>query len=295
MHAVPLRRRPARPAGGPPAGGHGVLAEHREPGARGHVRDAGLLAPLRPARRHRAEEHGRGAGRRDDPRGHVREHGAPGRGPLDLRPADGPLPDGAARRPRDARGPRGHDGRPVRARVDERDRGRPRLHWKPVGTGGFATGALGDDGLQREEVYQGYSAIGGSRFAADGDWSHSSGNGTVDFGDFHFDRADARLQYVAPGSQTDLFAGYQASFFGWPNLYTPFDSDETENLQTVLVALNSRAELGPASSSRGAFSTGATRTTTPLTGSRRSGPSTPTSTRPGSTAPRSAAARSTTA
>ncbi len=116
--------------------------------------------------------------------------------------------------------------------------------WKQIGSGGFATGALGDDGLQREEVYQGYSALGSSGLAADADWSHSSGNGTVDFGDFHFDRADARLEYAAPGSVTDLFAGYQASFFGWPDLYTPFDSDETENLQTVLVALNNREELG---------------------------------------------------
>lgn len=116
--------------------------------------------------------------------------------------------------------------------------------WRQVGTGGFATGAIGDDGLQREEVYQGFAGSGASHLAADADWAHSSGNGTVPFGDFHFDRADARLEYVAPGSMTDLFAGYQSSFFGWPNLYTPFGSDETENLQTVLVALNNREDLG---------------------------------------------------
>ena len=117
-------------------------------------------------------------------------------------------------------------------------------NWKAVGTGGFATGAIGDDGLQREEVYQGLAGSGASHLAADADWAHSSGNGTVPFGDFHFDRADARVEYLAPGSVTDLFAGYQSSFFGWPNLYTPFGSDETENLQTVLVALNNREELG---------------------------------------------------
>jgi vitamin B12 transporter len=116
--------------------------------------------------------------------------------------------------------------------------------WKPIGTGGFASGAIGDDGLSREEVYQGYAGTGASHLSADADWAHSSGNGTVPFGDFHFDRADARLEYLAPGSVTDLFAGYQASFFGWPNLYTPFDSDETENLQTVLLAANTREDLG---------------------------------------------------
>ena len=123
--------------------------------------------------------------------------------------------------------------------------------WKPIGVGGFASGALGDDGLSREEVYQGFVGQGASHLAADADWAHSAGNGTVPFGDFHFDRAAARLEYVAPGSVSDLFAGYQASFFGWPNLYTPFDSDETENLQTVLVDFNTREDLGPGPVLRG--------------------------------------------
>jgi hypothetical protein len=116
--------------------------------------------------------------------------------------------------------------------------------WRPVGGAGFASGAVGNDGLQREEVYEGLSGTGASHAAADADWAHASGNGTVDFGDFHFDRADARLEWAAPGSQTDAFIGYQASFFGWPNLYTPFDSDETENLQTVLAVVNNREDFG---------------------------------------------------
>ena len=53
-----------------------------------------------------------------------------------------------------------------------------------------------------------------------------------------------RLQLAGPDSQTDLFYGYQTKFFGWPNLYTPFGSDETENLQTALLALNHRARWG---------------------------------------------------
>ncbi|HZZ19101.1 MAG TPA: TonB-dependent receptor [Opitutaceae bacterium] len=116
--------------------------------------------------------------------------------------------------------------------------------WRPVQNAGFISGALGNDGLQREELYQGVTGFFGSRLSADADWAHSSGNGTVPFGDFHFDRADARAEWKAGGSQTDVFAGYQASFFGWPNLYTPFNSDETENLQTVLIAGNNREDLG---------------------------------------------------
>jgi vitamin B12 transporter len=115
--------------------------------------------------------------------------------------------------------------------------------WRPIAESGFASAAVGDYALNREEFYQGVAGQGTRRFAADADWAHSAGNGTVPFGDFHFARADARAQYVAPGSQTDLFVGYQASFFGWPNLYTPFDSDETENLQTLLLAVNNREEL----------------------------------------------------
>ncbi len=116
--------------------------------------------------------------------------------------------------------------------------------WRPIAGTGFANTSVGNDGLTREELYQGVAGAGTNHLAADADWSHAEGNGTVPFGDFHFDRADARAEWIAPGSRTDLFAGYQASFFGWPNLYTPFDSDETENLQTVLVALNNRENLG---------------------------------------------------
>ena len=116
--------------------------------------------------------------------------------------------------------------------------------WRPVRNAGALSVAVGDDGLGREEVYQGWAGSGPSHLAADADWAHSSGNGTVPFGDFHFDRAAARAQWVTPTSQTDAFAGYQASFFGWPDLYTPFNSDETENLQTVLLAGNTREDLG---------------------------------------------------
>jgi vitamin B12 transporter len=55
---------------------------------------------------------------------------------------------------------------------------------------------------------------------------------------------NVRLQRADATAQTDLFAGYQGKRFGWPNMYTPFNSNETENLQTLLFALNHRVELG---------------------------------------------------
>ena len=119
--------------------------------------------------------------------------------------------------------------------------------WRPVQTGGFASVAAGTDGLDREEFYQGYVSdqqLFGQRVATDAAWAHSAADGTVPHGDNYFDRVAGRVQLAGTRSQTDLFAGYQAKFFGWPNLYTPFNSNESENLQAVLVALNHRVDLG---------------------------------------------------
>jgi vitamin B12 transporter len=73
----------------------------------------------------------------------------------------------------------------------------------------------------------------------------SRSDGPILHGDHDFRRANLRIQRVRGGGQTDLVAGYQSKFFGWPNLYTPFNSPESENLQTVLVALHHRQEAGP--------------------------------------------------
>ncbi len=119
--------------------------------------------------------------------------------------------------------------------------------WRPVRTAGAASIGAGQYGLQREEFYQGYASdqqLGGQRVAADVAWAHSQSDGSVPFGDSNFDRVNGRVQFAGKSSQTDLFAGYQAKFFGWPNLYTPFNFDETENLETLLLALNHRTDLG---------------------------------------------------
>ena len=119
--------------------------------------------------------------------------------------------------------------------------------WRPVQTGGALLLAAGGDRLNREEFYQGYASgaqILGQRLAADVAWAHSDADGSVPFGDNHFDRVNARVQLAGPSAQTDFFAGYEAKFFGWPNLYTPFNSKESENLQALLIALNHRIDWG---------------------------------------------------
>jgi outer membrane receptor protein involved in Fe transport len=119
--------------------------------------------------------------------------------------------------------------------------------WRPIRTGGLAAIGAGQYHLDREEFYQGAvggPAVAGQRLAGDIAWAHSRSEGSVPFGESHFDRANVRLQLAGANSQTDVFAGYQAKFFGWPNLYTPFNSDETENLETLLYGINHRTNLG---------------------------------------------------
>lgn len=118
--------------------------------------------------------------------------------------------------------------------------------WRRIRTGGALSAAVGEDRFRRGEFYQGVvrEAGGGWRVGADVSVARSESDGAVPFGEHRFDRVNGRVQVARGKAQTDLFAGYQAKFFGWPNLYTPFNSAETENLQTTLFALNHRVEFG---------------------------------------------------
>lgn len=119
--------------------------------------------------------------------------------------------------------------------------------WAPIRAGGNLTATGGPDASNRQAFYQGWvRELGreGWQVAADLEAARSESDGPITYGDHKFGRVGGRLQVRGPRSQTDLFAGYQAKFFGWPNLYTPFNSPESENLQTVLVAFNHRTDLG---------------------------------------------------
>jgi hypothetical protein len=117
--------------------------------------------------------------------------------------------------------------------------------WRPIQQRGEATVALGDFNTNRQSLYQGLTLPGGQGLAADIELSRSESDGSVPFGDHDFTRAAGRLQIQGPDSQTDFFAGTQHKFFGWPNLYTPFGFNETENLRTTLCIFNHRARLSP--------------------------------------------------
>ncbi len=127
--------------------------------------------------------------------------------------------------------------------------------WRRIQTAGFVRIGAGQYDSRRAEFYQGYTRPGaGAQIAADVAIAHSRSEGAVPFGEHRFDRANLRLQRSGQSGQTDLFAGYQAKFFGWRNLYTPFNSNETEDLETTLFLVHHRQNLGGGDYLDGGFS-----------------------------------------
>lgn len=115
--------------------------------------------------------------------------------------------------------------------------------WRPIENRGQLTVGAGQSGFNGQSFYEGRvypREIFGGQFAADVEWARSTSDGSVAYGDHDFQRVAGRIQHRTAQHQTDVFAGYQAKFFGWPNLYTPFGVNETENLQSILFALNHR-------------------------------------------------------
>lgn len=121
--------------------------------------------------------------------------------------------------------------------------------WSQIREGGSLTLGGGDHDLNFQRIHHGLTgALGESgdwSWGAETEFSRSESNGTIRFGDHDFDRSTGRIQLLGPNSQTDLFAGYQSKFFGWPELYAaPFGANETENLKTRLFIINHRQEYG---------------------------------------------------
>jgi len=106
--------------------------------------------------------------------------------------------------------------------------------WRPVREGGEFGVGFGDWNTRRADLLTG---IGLSEtWAADFGASYSTSDGPFANADHEIHRYSGRLQRVVDGSATNLIIGYQDKFFGWPNLYTPFNSPETEDIQTLLIA-----------------------------------------------------------
>jgi vitamin B12 transporter len=114
--------------------------------------------------------------------------------------------------------------------------------WKPIKTAGSVSIGAGNNHFNLHRIHSGISMpLDNAKdwiIGFEGEYSFSESDGTIDNGDHDFKRTSGRVQIVGPSSQTDLFFGSQDKFFGWPNMYTPFNVNETEDLRTQLLMLN---------------------------------------------------------
>ena len=120
--------------------------------------------------------------------------------------------------------------------------------WRPVQDGGSVSLGIGDNAFNLQRLHSAttwqLSANSDWQVGLEGEVSHSQSDGSIANGDNDFQRATGRVQLLSKNSQTDIFLGYQDKFYGWPNMYTPFNVNETESLQTQLVMLNHQQHYG---------------------------------------------------
>ncbi|WP_159819435.1 TonB-dependent receptor plug domain-containing protein [Colwellia sp. 20A7] len=114
--------------------------------------------------------------------------------------------------------------------------------WKQIKTAGSASIGAGNNNSNLQRIHSAVSIeledFTDWSIGFEGEYSRSESDGTIEFGDHDFQRASGRIQLAGPSSQTDLFFGSQEKFFGWPNMYTPFNVNETEDIKTKLLILN---------------------------------------------------------
>jgi len=115
-------------------------------------------------------------------------------------------------------------------------------YWTRIKTSGSVSIGAGNNNLNLQRIHSGVTlALGDVKdwtIGFEGEVSRSESDGTIENGDHQFERVSGRIQLVGPSSQTDLFLGVQEKFFGWPNMYTPFNVNETEDLSARLLIFN---------------------------------------------------------
>lgn len=123
--------------------------------------------------------------------------------------------------------------------------------WRPVQSGGSVSLGAGTNHFLLQRLHAGHATklddAGHWQLGLEGELAHSQSDGTIANGDHDFERVNARLQLAGESSQTDVFYGAQNKFFGWPNMYTPFNFNETEELNTRLFMLNHQQRYGQGS------------------------------------------------
>ncbi len=114
-----------------------------------------------------------------------------------------------------------------------------------VQDGGYVSLGAGSDSLNYQSVRFGKVSTNsaGNDIGIAVSVAHSEGDGSIEFGDHEFSRANVQLQRVTDNSQTDVVLAYQDKFFGWPGAYTGFASlPEIDDTQTTLLLANHRLQ-----------------------------------------------------
>ncbi|MFT2091936.1 TonB-dependent receptor plug domain-containing protein [Paraglaciecola sp. 2405UD69-4] len=124
--------------------------------------------------------------------------------------------------------------------------------WSEINTAGSVSLGRGNNDFNLHRIHTGISVpLNDSEewsLGFEGEYSFSESDGTIENGDHDFKRVSGRVQLLGPESQTDIFYGSQDKFFGWPNMYTPFNVNETEDLNTELFMVNHQQYYGLESS-----------------------------------------------
>ncbi|MDR2863200.1 MAG: hypothetical protein LBV54_04910 [Puniceicoccales bacterium] len=124
--------------------------------------------------------------------------------------------------------------------------------WLPIVSGGSFSLGSGGHGLFNADLSTGLvgpEKIAGRTIGFDFSASYSRDDGPLRYAGHEFQRYNGRMQLRDDTSQTDVFAGYQAKSFAWPNLYAAGNvnsawREEREDLKTQLYAINHRQEFG---------------------------------------------------
>ncbi len=130
--------------------------------------------------------------------------------------------------------------------------GTVRYDFTTIQRAGSAEAGVGSHGLNYQRVYQGWHWDEADearwRVGADVSASRAEGHGTIEQGDFAYERLAGRLQVLGPAGQTDVFAGYSDEFYGWPGMYmgTAYGSlyPETDHYRLTLVGAVHRGTYG---------------------------------------------------
>ncbi|PKG99362.1 TonB-dependent siderophore receptor [Paraglaciecola sp. MB-3u-78] len=119
-------------------------------------------------------------------------------------------------------------------------------YWTPIKTSGSVSIGAGNNNFNLQRIHSGVTLalddVNDWTIGFEGELSRSESDGTIENGDHQFQRVSGRIQLVGPSSQTDLFLGVQEKFFGWPNMYTPFNVNETEDTKARLLIFNHKQQ-----------------------------------------------------